>query len=119
MRVYAVSCGMYTVEGAAELNLFARGMKERECGFLICLMSHNKERSAWKHRAAKAATQHSYKLRMPCQLSALLTFPPLSFSLVPVKNFQAEKMRRRDAGVDIRQKTGEKKKKREEGGEEE
>ncbi len=45
-------CGLlwhvYTVEGAAELNLFARGMKERECGFFLCLMSHNKERSAWK-----------------------------------------------------------------------
>ncbi len=36
----------------------------------------------------ETATQHSYKLRMPCQLSALLTFPPLSFSLMPVKNFQ-------------------------------
>lgn len=74
--------------------------------YLVCLMSHNKERSAWKQRAAKQQQQHSYKLRMPCQLSALLTFPPpLSFSLMPLKNFQAAKMRRRDAGDDICQKT--------------
>lgn len=53
----------------------------------------------------ETATQHSYKLRMPCQLSALLTSPPFSFPLMPVKNFQAEKMRQKDSGVDILQKT--------------
>lgn len=59
----------------------------------------------------ETTTQHSYKLRMPCQLSALLTFPPSSFPLMPVKNFQAEKMRQKDAGVDVRRKTGRRKKK--------
>ena len=81
MRVCVLSRGMYTVEGAAELNLFARGMKERRCGFLYVWCHTTKSAQPGRAFAAKQQHKHGYKLRMPRQLSALLTFPPLSLSL--------------------------------------
>lgn len=52
-----------------------KGIEGVRMHFLTCLMSHNKERSAWKALCCEMAKQHSYKLRKPCQLLALLTFP--------------------------------------------
>lgn len=80
MRVYVVSCGMYTVEGAAELNLFVRGMKEHECAFLYVWCHTTKSVSAWKHCAAEQ--QHSTVTNLECHVSFrhCWLLPPLSFS---------------------------------------
>lgn len=62
----------------------------------------------------KTTTQHSYKLRMQCQLSALLTFPPLSFSLMPVKETSRQRKWNRETQELIsvrRQDSGRRKKK--------
>lgn len=68
MRVCKVSGGMYTVKGAAELNLPAKGdWRERKRGFFARLMSHNKARSAWERRAAKR--QHSTVTNLECRVS--------------------------------------------------
>lgn len=96
MRVYTASCGMYTVEGAAEWNLFAREMKERECAFLYVWCHTTKPRSTVL-RNSNTATD------LECQVSFWhgwwLPLPSPSL-LTPITNFQAEKVRQRDAGVD-------------------
>lgn len=64
---------------SCRVKLVRQGNEGAWMCFPICLMSHNKERQAQKHCAAKQ--QHSYRLGMPSQLSAwLMTSPPFSLS---------------------------------------
>lgn len=93
---------------SCRVELVREGNEGARMWFLLCLMSHNKERSAWKRCAAKQ--QHSTVTNLECRVSfrhCWLSLPCFfSLPLMPVRNFQAEKVRRRDAGADTHQMTG-------------
>lgn len=83
MRVYVVSCGMYI--RLKELPTWTCSRGEWRSANVVSFMFDVTQQRALSLEAlcCETATQHSYKLRMPCQLSALLTFPPLLFLAPP------------------------------------
>lgn len=66
---------------SCRVELVREGNEGAQMRFLICLMSHNKARWSLGAPRCETAAQHSYKLRMPCQLSGIADFPSFLLSL--------------------------------------